>query len=220
MSKEVWSDIRVSFFSTVFNAFLLWLSHRDWSVTASVLTLAIIGTLAWYLLKGRNLERMESSTRKPAPQTGRPSLDLGSLIRLGAGVVAIGMTLYAGWSGFERVRVQRIEHGFSWRAREFWRAQCLGMKTVQITGMTAKNVLQYAPTMSKLPHEAMMGERRQAIYELQENRIIRNDIPPEQVQPGVIVQTTETTPLGRTLCTYYLTAYSTPKLAEPTNKAQ
>ena len=94
------------------------------------------------------------------------------------------------------------------------------MKIVQITGMTAKNIQQYMPTMSQMPFDAMLGERRQAIYELQGKGIIRNDIPPEERAPGIMMQDTVVTPLGKSLCNYYLTAYQFPHKKPAANESQ
>lgn len=220
MSEQLKSELRQSVFSATFAWFLAWLSGYHWSVGASFFALAIFGTLAWWLIKPRILEQKAATSRRSAKWQEARKIDLGALARIISGLVILGAATSVVWSGLERYRVERLEHGLSWRAREFWRAQCLGMKTFQITGAEAKDILRHAPTMSKLPSNAMMDTRRQAVYELQEKGIIRGDIPPEEVAPGVIVQTTETTNLGRTLCSYYLTAYTAPKVAESSQKTQ
>lgn len=94
----------------------------------------------------------------------------------------------------------------------------MGMKTVQITGVPAKNIFQYAPDIYKLPHDAQLEAKRLALQELVQKGIVRSDIPPEQPIPSIpeyIVQPSGTTPFGRQVCTYFLNDYTHPKPNKP-----
>lgn len=211
LSKEVWSDIRVAAFSTIFNFFSAWLSARDWSVTASFLTLAISGTLAWYLLKPHILARMESANRKPGKRRAPPSSVQYSPIRLIAGVVAIAIGLFSGWIGIVRVQTQYVASDLSWMAEEYWKAQCLGMKAATLTGVEQFDATQFMVNLSKLHPDRQKVQLQLAFRELEQKDIIENLPMRRSTSERADMQTTQPTALGQRLCKYYLTAYNGPK---------
>ena len=218
MSDEVWSDIRVAAFSTIFNAFAVWLMARDWSVVAPVLTLAIAGSLAWYLLKARMLEPTVKTSQKRGRRPAPPSSTPRSPVRLAAGLMAIGMAAYAGWVGIQRVQVQHIASGLSWEAGQVWKSQCLGMKCAEITGRPCDGVDRFMPELMEVSPRRLDELLAVAFNELDQKGIIEKR-PLEQIAPNVHRKITASTVLGRSLCHYYLTAYKAPLAREKPQEA-
>ncbi len=178
---------------------------------AWIVPIALCGLALWFLVKQeRGLREAGKEIRATVQDRSKRKAFRQVLVHVAGRAALIVVVIVFVF----RMFVQYVEASFSWHARDFWRAQCIGMKTVEITGVPAEDFLNNAPILRTYRRDIQLDYRRQAVIELQNKGIIRRDVPPATHETGVVTQNNIVTPFGRMVCSYYFTAYKLHKKAE------
>lgn len=191
-----------------------WILDDAWPRALVVVPLVLPLALVKRLLQPNMSKRKERASRTTGLSRGRTTPNMPTWGRWVVGCGSLVVVGGLGWLTLDVYHFRTVASGLTLYTAEFYQALCLGMKTAGLTGMTAHDVLRNAPNIQKLPYEAQLDIRRQAILELQHQAIIRKDIPMQTHPLGVVTQDVVPTPLGQQLCAYYLTISKSPQKAQ------